>query len=96
MMITDEILGKTIGANETDLARLCDVGGANAIGCPAQIDSINCLPSVVDSYVEESQMWMQAVTKIRYIIGYFMPVLMKKEESKTGEIGAKDAFDVSE
>lgn len=92
-MLTDEIFEKTLGIPNEAFMSLCKSGGSElALGIPQDIDAASALPSVLDSYVPGSQMYLLCLSKQRAIIKYFMPVLQKKSETKSGEVDAKDAY----
>ena len=95
-MVTDEVFSKTIGVlDKTKFEELCtNAATGKALGMPVGIAEVSCLPSMIDSYVPESQIWALALAKQRFLLGYFMPILQK--DTKTGQIGAKDAIDVPE
>ena len=96
-MITDEIFMKTLGfpntvTGEQAFRSLLQSGGGADINLPDELTKADGLPSVMESYVPGSQLYMLGLAKQRGVIRKFMPILQKKSETKTGELDAKDAF----
>ena len=92
-MVTDEIFQKTLGATEAEFENITRPGGSNLDGTiPNGLLNASARPSVMESYVPASQLYMESLAKQRAIIRHFMPILQKKSETKTGELDAKDAF----
>ena len=91
--VTDKIMAKVIGVTESQLKTLTqnEAKWPPETGMPYEVGKVDCTPSMVDSYVEDSAIWSMALSKIRFIISYYMPVLNKK--TNTGEIDASDAID---
>ncbi len=92
-MVTDEIFQKTLGATEAEFENITRPGGTNLDGTiPNGLLNASARPSVMESYVPASQLYMESLAKQRAIIRHFMPILQKKSETKTGELDAKDSF----
>ena len=92
-MVTDEIFAKTLNMsleNFYKLSRNGDQLGDLQEYISKDIASVDCTPSMVDSYVEDSAIWATALAKQRFLVGYFMPILNRK--SGTGKLSAKDAI----
>ena len=92
-MVTDEIFQKTLGLNDADFENVTRPAGLNLDGSiPIGIMNSSARPSVMESYVPGSQLYMESLTKQRAIMRHFMPILQKKTETKTGDLDAKDSF----
>ena len=73
-MVPDEILAKTLGVGDDTLKDLCtDKATGVDLGMTDEVAAVNCLPNMVDSYVEGSQIWSLALAKQRHLIKIEMP-----------------------
>ena len=92
-MVTDEIFQMTLGINDGEFENVTKPAGLNLDGSiPNGLLNASARPSVMESYVPASQLYMESLAKQRAIIRHFMPILQKKSETKTGDLDAKDAF----
>jgi len=90
--VTDLIMVKMLGISEADFETITKSGGGEEVGVPSGLRESNARPSVLESYVPASQLYMESLAKQRAIIRHFMPILQKKSESGTGNLDAKDSF----
>ena len=92
-MVTDNIFRKTLGLSKDEFDSLMKSGGGEVgLDLREDIASADSHPSVLASYVPSSQLYLASLAKQRAIIRYFMPIIQKSNETKSGELGAKDAF----
>ena len=92
MMVTDEVFIKTLGISVDTFVAIAESGGGIQIGVPSGLRNADARPSVMESYVGGSQLYMESLAKQRCMIRRFMPILQSKSETKTGALDEKDAF----
>ena len=97
-MATDSIFQKTLGLNDDEFTELMSSGGGKKdsnidLGLRGDVADADAHPSVLASYVPDSQLYLASVAKQRLILRYFMPIIQKENQTKSGELGAKDAFE---
>ena len=92
MMVTDEVFIKTLGIPEALFNAIAESEGGEQIGIPDGLRGSDARPSVMESYVGGSQLYMMSLAKQRCMVRRFMPILQTKSETKTGALDAKDSF----
>ena len=91
-MVTDEVFAKTVGLPPDVFDKIAKSTGGAEINVPTELLAVDARPSIMESFVPHSHLQLQALSKMRFIIRKFLPILQKKKETDTGDLSAKNDF----